>query len=364
MKSLPALVLAVLSATLPLSAETALPVSIAPADPLLVYSGRRDDTKPGEVRLGYSGARVRVAFEGTALGVKLESAKPNFVNVFVDGKRTEKIRIEGPEKSYEVATGLAPGAHTVEIVKATEGMVGPVIFRGFELSEGAKAVAWPNPETRKIEFVGDSITCGYGIEVNDPKLHFSPDTENFSDTYASLAAKALQADYLVVARSGIGMLRNYNGPVDGSPDNMPAIYGRVLFHEAQPAWDFKRFVPDVVCINLGTNDFSTKGPNLEKYASNYITFVSLLIGRYPDARVVLLMGPMYNGEPLRNILNQVAETVNKDHPGKVSVFELSKQGGHGLGADYHPSQAQGKINGAELAGYLSKLMGWSLAEEK
>ena len=69
---------------------------------------------------------------------------------------------------------------------------------------------------------------------------------------------------------------------------------------------------------------------------------------------------MNNSQILKDTLAQVVETVNRDHPGKVSFFELSKQGRHGLGADYHPSQAQGKVNGAELADYLSKLMGWPL----
>jgi lysophospholipase L1-like esterase len=344
-----------------LPAETA--VFVAPDDAQILYSGRRDDSKPAEVRLGYSGARARLAFEGSAVSAKLESAKPNYMNVYVDGKRTEKLTIEGPEKSYPLASGLTPGVHTVELVKATEGLVGPVIFRGFELPGGAKVVDWPNPETRKIEFVGDSITCGYGIEVNDPKIHFSPDTENFCDAYAWLAARALKADYLVVARSGIGMLRNYGGPVDGSPDNMPAIYDRVLFHEAQPSWDPARFVPDVVCVNLGTNDFGGAGPNLEKFTGTYIAFVNKLIERYPEAKIVLLAGPMNNSLTLKDTLEQVMETVNAQHPDKVSFFELSKQGRHGFGADYHPSQAQGKINGAELAGYLSKLMGWPLEGE-
>lgn len=303
---------------------------------------------------------MRLAFQGSEIGAKLESAKPNYVTIYIDGKRMEKLKVEGPERLYPLASGLGSGVHTIEMVKATEGMVGPVAFRGFELSDGGKVIDWPNKETRKIEFVGDSITCGYGIEVNDPKVHFSPDTENFSDAYASIAARDLNADYLVVARSGIGMLRNYGGPVDGSPDNMPAIYDRVLFHQAQPVWDHARFTPDVVCINLGTNDFSTSGPNHEKYASNYVTFLNMLIGRYPKARFVLLAGPMNNSQVLKDILVEVAETVNKGHPGRVSTFELSKQGARGFGADYHPNQEQAKVNGKELADYLSKLMGWPL----
>lgn len=328
--------------------------------PLLLYSGRRDDAKNGEVRLGYSGAGVKAAFAGGSLGMRMDSAKPNWVNVYIDGKRVTKLKVEGMGSTYEVASGLSKGIHTVEIVKATEGMVGPVTFHGFSLPDEGRLVEWPEKQTRKIEFVGDSITCGYGIEVNDPKLHFTPETENFCDSYAWLAARALNADYLVVARSGIGMVRNYGGPVDGSPDNMPAIYDRTLFHEPALVWDSARFVPDVVCINLGTNDFSTQGVNQEKYAANYLAFVKMLIGRYPAARFVLLMGPMSKSEAQRDILHQVAGALNKDHGSKVSVFDLSKQGAHGFGADYHPSQAQAKINGEELAKYLSEVMAWPL----
>lgn len=341
-----------------------LPVTVAPADPLLVYSGRRDDAKPGEVRLGYSGGRVRLAFEGEALGVWLDAAKPNWVNVYIDGKRTEKLKVEGTGSFYPLAKDLGAGRHTVEIVKATEGSVGPVTFKGFSLPGKGRAVEWPDRQVRKIEFIGDSITCGYGIEVDDPKLHFAPETENFCDTYAWRAARALNADYLVVARSGIGMLRNYNGPTEGSPDNMPVLYERTLFHEPGLTWDPARFTPDVVCINLGTNDFSTSGVNQEKYVANYEAFVKMLVARCPAARVVLLLGPMQNSPVLKELLHRVAATVNAEHPGVASVFELSKQGSRGFGADFHPSRAQAEVNGAELAGYLSDLLKWPLGPDQ
>ncbi len=361
MKTLPGSLLAlVVSVALPIASLAELPVSVPVDNPMLLFSGRRDDAKAGEVRLSYSGARVRIAFEGSALGLRMDSTKPNWMNIYIDGKRTDKIKVEGNGSSYEVATGLAEGVHTAEIVKATEGNVGAVVFKGFALPEGGKVVSWPAKQTRKIEFIGDSITCGYGIEAESAQIHFSPETENFCDTYAWRAASALDADYLVVARSGIGMVRNYNGPPEGNPDNMPTIYHRTILEEPALSWDPARFAPDVVCTNLGTNDFSTSGVNEETYSAAYVAFVKMLLGRYPAARVVLLIGPMQNSQHVKDILAQVAETVNKEQPGKVLFFELSKQGANGFGADSHPSQAQAKINGAELAKYLSDLMGWPL----
>jgi len=355
------LILTVIPPALP--AQTPLPVAVAPDQAAILYSGRRDDSQAGGVKFGYSGARVRMAFDGEAAGMKMDSAKPNWVNIFIDGKKTAKLKVEGTDQYYELASGLPKGVHTVEVAKATEGSVGPVVFKGFFLPEGAKAVEWPHPQTRKIEFIGDSITCGYGIEVNDAKLHFTPDTENFCDTYAWLAATALDADFLVVARSGIGIFRNYNGPDEGSKDNMPSIYERSIFGQPEPVWDPARFTPDVVCINLGTNDFSTKGVDQAKYEAAYVSFAQMLLARYPKSRFVLLIGPMQNGQKIKDSVARVAEALNQNGEKRVSVFEMSKAGAHGFGADYHPSQEQAKINGAELAKYLSDLMQWPLVSQ-
>lgn len=361
MKILPAALLALIAAAaLPISSLAQLPVSVPVDEPLLLFSGRRDDAKAGEVRLGYSGGRVRIAFEGSAIGLRIDSAKPNWAEVFIDGKRTDKLKVEGNDGYYELASGMGNGIHTAEIVKTTEGTMGALTFKGFALPEGGKVVPWPAKETKTIEFIGDSITCGYGIEAESAQIHFSPQTENFCDTYAWLAARALNADYLVVARSGIGILRNYNGPYEGSADNMPSIYDRTLIQDPASKWNPSRFAPDVVCINLGTNDFSTKGVDIAKFTDSYLSFGKMLMARYPAAKVVLLTGPMQNSQQVKDILAGVAETLNKEKPGTVSFCELSKQGALGFGADFHPNKEQAKINGAELAKYLSGLMGWPL----
>ncbi|MGE9289535.1 MAG: SGNH/GDSL hydrolase family protein, partial [Puniceicoccales bacterium] len=225
--------------------------------------------------------------------------------------------------------------------------------------EDGKVLPWPAPESRTIEFIGDSITCGYGIEADGPDNPFRPSEENFCDTYAYRAATALNADFLVVARSGIGMLRNYGGPADGSPDNMPAIYERTLFKSETPLWDASRFTPDVVCINLNTNDFSNEGPNVDKFRAAYVDFVHRIQKRYPHAKIVLLQGPMNNDPKVQAILKQVAAECTEPGGHSVTYFEMSRQGDHGFGAHYHPSQKQAEINGAELTQYLRELMDWN-----
>ncbi len=341
------------------SSAASLWAGLVPADsPHIRYSGRIDDSQPETVVFGWSGARVRMAFEGDSVGMHMDALhKGNWVNVLIDGRRVDKVLIEGKDGHQQLATGLGPGPHTVEIVKATEGMVGNVAFKGFTLPDDGKSLPWHATETRRIEFIGDSITCGYGIEADGPNNPFLPETENFSDSYAAHAIRALGADYLIVARSGIGMLRNYGGPAEGNPtENMPAVYDRTLFKGASPKWDSTRFTPDVVCINLCTNDFSKDGPDRALFEENYTTFVRRIQAQYPDARIVLLLGPMTTKPEIREILERIAANTGD----KMSFFQMSGQGKHGFGAHYHPSKKQGEINGAELAAYLSQLMDWPL----
>jgi hypothetical protein len=333
---------------------------VSPDHPDLLFSGRRETLASGAVRIAQPGTRVRMAFTGSSVALRMRNPKPeNWVNVFLDGERVAKLRVTGDQVVYALATNLPPDkVHTVEVVKATEEFTGFLELEGFVLSDKGEVKPWPKPERRKIEFIGDSITCGYGIEAAGPDSHFQASEENFCDTYAWRTAWALDADYLVVARSGIGMLRNYNGPLEGSPDNLPAVYERTFLQQESPKWDSTRFAADVICVNLGTNDFSTKGVDGTAYEQAALRFARRLLALQPQARLLLLMGPMENRVELREHLQSVVDTLRTESEGRVSMFELSPQGKLGFGADYHPSSLQAERNGRELTAHLRELMGW------
>lgn len=336
-------------------------VTIIPASSAAIsYSGRTDGVGSEQVTVGYSGARERIRFHGTSVAARIkDESGENYAVAWIDGKMGEKFRLNAKDGYYKLAEGLPEGEHTVEVVRITECYIGLTHFLGFELNPGAQILDWKDASDRKIEFIGDSITCGYGIEANDPTLHFSPDTENFCLNYSSLTARALKADYLVVSRSGIGMVRNYDGPHEGSTSGtMPEVYPHTFYMQDKPMWDFSRFTPDVVCINLGTNDFSTTGVNVDNYISAYVRFAKDVLTRYPEANLVLLQGPMDNSDALRQAIGKVLEQLKTVAPDRVTSFELSAQGKVGFGADYHPNIEQSKINAAELSQHLSDLMDW------
>jgi hypothetical protein len=154
------------------------------------------------------------------------------------------------------------------------------------------------------------------------------------------------------------MVRNYDGPREGSNDTMPQIYPHTFYLQPDPEWDFRRFTPDVVCVNLGTNDFSTTGVDVDKFVTTYNEFGTMLLRRYPRAQLVILQGPMDHSANLKAALTRIVSQLSAEAAGRVHFLELSPSGNVGYGADYHPNRAQSKINAAELTAFLSDLMGW------
>ena len=340
-------------------AKTEDSLTIGADNPAILYSGRSEGIGTSKVTFGYSGARQRLRFVGSSVGVLMDDDKgANYAMAWIDGQPGKKFQLNARDGFYPLAQGLKEGEHTVEVVRITECFLGLTGFRGFVLDRGARALPWGNVPDRRIEFIGDSITCGYGVEVDDPKLRFVPATENYCLGYSALAARQLEADTLVVARSGIGMLRNYDGPRDGSKDAMPQIYPATFYLQPKPEWDFSRYTPDVVCVNLDTNDFSTTGVNVDKFVANYIEFGTMLLKRYPHAQLVILQGPMDTSKALRAALDRVISQLHAEASERVHFLVLSPIGSGGYGADYHPNRAQSKINAAELTAYLSNLMAW------
>ena len=331
---------------------------VDPATPEILYSGRRSVEAGGRVHLSHSGTRIRMAFRGDAIAARLHARNGNYANLYVNGVRVRKFALPTRESRMVLAENLNPNeVHTVEIVKATESFTGEMVFSGFEFPTVGRAMPWPHAEGRSILFIGDSITCGYGIEADGPENPFRNEEQNFCLSFAGFAVRALQADYEVVARSGIGMYRNYNGPRDGSDDNLPALFDRVHFRRNAPSWDFTVFRPDVICINLGTNDFSTDGPDPEQFIQAGTAFLTRLKTFYPEARLLLLAGPMQNKEVYRQSLRDMLERGGfSDQQAKMLVF--SPQGNHGYGAHWHPSIRQAEVNGRELTEFLKQWMGW------
>ncbi|MBQ8521889.1 MAG: lipase [Bacteroides sp.] len=326
------------------------------------YIGRVSLKKPDAVAFTYPGVQINARFDGTSLKM---AAKPmsGYFMAQIDHGRPFKVSFNAPKDSIvTLATCLRDEVHEVRLMYVIEGYQRMPEFRGFILDEGAKPLRAPALPKRKIEFIGNSMTCGYGVESTDPKEGFSDETENHYYSYAAITARNLEAQHLVVARSGIGIYRNYGAPKTGSKDNLPSVYHDTMFGVKTEKWDFSRYTPDVVCVNLGTNDTSQNNYDRDFLENGYRNFYTMLRKHYPQAKIVFLTGSMMVGQALEHAkyaMDKVVREARIAGDKQVFRFDMSWQTGDlGYGADYHPSKWQHEKMAAELTAYLRGLMDW------
>ncbi len=341
------------------SCQTKTTQFIASNDPLIEYSGRIDFTNPLEPRFSYSGVSIRFCAEADSVSIVLDdNVGENFFALIIDQAYIGKIQTTKGSKCVTLAKDLTAGAHEFELVKATEEMFGKVAVKGIYVRGKLRPVTNRRPIT--IEFIGNSITCGYG---NEGKLGetFGPTTQNHYLTYAAITAHAFNANPIMVCRSGIGIYRNYDGPVTGNVECMPNFYDRIYLYDSMPKYSFTTR-PDLVCINLGTNDFSTTGCDTALYINAYLKFIDQIQSKYDHPDIICLAGPMMEGAVLdkaRNCIQFVVNQAKLKNKGYVSFFEMSHQTGDlGIGVDYHPTVEQNILNARELIQHISELKNW------
>ena len=340
-------------------AQAATPIS--PADKGIVYTGRVNFTNPESPLMVYPGTSIKANFTGSEIAMKAKPGSGYFM-VQVDNQPARKIFFSKGDSVIQLATGLRGDHHSVEAMLVYEGYNDRPEFRGFLLADGAKLLAATRQPERRMEYIGNSITCGYGTEAANGDIHYTDSTENHYYTYAVLTSRALNAQHNVVARSGIGMYRNYNGNPTGDKDIMPKWYDYTSLYDDSQLWNHSSYVPDVICICLGTNDFSTPGYKPELYQANYEAFVKKLRKIHPKAKIVMITGPMLKGEASKVHVSAVDGAYkNLTSAGVKDIYRFdftTQTGALGYGADYHPSKAQNVKMSNELIPFIRKITGW------
>lgn len=322
-----------------------------PTDPRVVLIGRFDRSGT-TVACQWPASEVRLRVKGASLVVTIDEAGRNLWQLVVDGKATDSFAPVLGVADYVLSLGT-DAVHDVSLVKRTESFVGITRFRGFQIPDGGLLQA--HRRLRTVEFVGDSITCGYGIEASSEREHFSPETENAYATYASIAARSLDADVRILAWSGRKMW----------PDNtMPEIYDRVLPTQAEPLVKDDA-EPIAVVVNLATNDFAPNNPAEGPWTGAYAAFVRRLRAKYPATHVYVTLGSMMKDNwpvghraltTARAYLSRMV--VRLDDP-RVHFLEFAPQRLEDrIGADGHPNLVTHRKMATRLAEAMRKDLGW------
>ena len=348
-----AMLAAIMTATVVIGCQEAKDNKIKADNPEINYMGRIYWNEDGEGEFTYPGTTAMLRFKGTGIGMEASPGSGKFM-VEIDGTDPVAVNFTPTDSLLILAENLKDTIHDVRITYALEGYELKPRFRGFVI-EGKLLPAEPRPEL-KMEFIGNSITCGYGIEDDNPDHDFSYDTENHTMTYAYKTARALEADFNVVARSGIGIYRNYGGSKEGDLQTMPLEYDYTMLYNHDHEWDHSKFHPDIICINLGTNDTSLDNYDIALYEQRYRDFLVHLRELHPQAKIVLLTGAMLQDQALTDVKAVLDRLASEDS--QTYRFDMSPQTGElGYGASWHPSARQAERMAEELIPFLQGLAG-------
>lgn len=272
----------------------------------------------------------------------------------------KKVVLEEKENNIILFESSEEQRVHIKVLRFSEAVYGYSGFAGAEISgellkdeTAGSDVSLGNPvRPLKLEFIGDSITCGYGVEGVWEKDVFTTKQERPDLAYAYLTAQALGAEYELVSRSGIGLISCYTDPLTVTLPNtaeplMSQLWpytDRYLSYKLgiEPeVWDESRYSPDIVVINLGTNDTSwVRG--LEDRRISFVNLYEQLLEavhrRSPKARILGCLGVM--GQELCDSEEEAFARFARTFPNvktKFVRFPVQDQDHDGVGTDWHPS---------------------------
>ncbi|NTW25341.1 MAG: SGNH/GDSL hydrolase family protein [Lentimicrobium sp.] len=336
-------------------------------DPDISRHGRTIVNPSGELELISSASFVEFQFEGELCKISLrniaQKGEYNYVSVEIDDEYQGRLRVSGDKSRLFTIKPLKESAlHTLRIYKATEAHTGVVAFGGVQALDIEPVAA---VERTKIEFIGNSITCGMGNDSGEIPCGRNKwyDQHNAYWSYASIAARALNADFMLSSVSGAGIYRNWNS--DGP--TVPRQYESAYLHiDSTLKWDFSNWIPDVVVIALGTNDLSDGDGEMPRlpfdstaFINEYVGFVGTIHSHYPDSRLVLLSSPMHTGaksDLLLSCLESVKKLSELQHPAlkQISVFRFESV--TATGCSGHPDISEHKLMAEQLIPFMKGIV--------
>lgn len=323
--------------------------------------------------LSHSASGIEFYFEGSLLKIQVVTERgidyfqkkedaPR-IGIWMNDTLLMDLLIQTPEQEVIILDGpLCSGI--IRICKLSESQHSTLGIRSL-ITEGAKISPTPK-KSILIEFIGDSITCGYGVD-GDLNLPFSTGTENATKTYAYLASKTLDVDYSMVAFSGHGLLSGYtsDGIINTNCLVQPLyltfgaslcpLCGKISPRSLQ--WEYtKEYEPDIILINLGTNDQSyVQGDSskTKEFQKAYFDFLVQIRAIHPKSTLLCTLGIM--GDELYSAIEETVvrfkeETLDYN----IASFSFTPQlAVNGYGSDYHPSYHTAQQAADELVSFLT-----------
>jgi len=336
----------------------------------------------------WTGSGFEVVFEATKLEVLLLALESNnspegalwpCVSVFLDEGQepVQELFLNQSVCHCTLFESDSPERHRIRVVKRSENDKGKVGISDIAI-EGVFLPAEANRKRLRLEFIGDSISCGFGNEAAEREGLYFPMEQNGLSSYSAITATLLDADYHNISISGISLCMPFDPDfrleIPGTNGLSIKVKSMEDYYEYTDRaleeycgkireftkWDFQRFQPDAILINLGTNDSyrikAAKDPiaeiaHFERQYTAFIRRIRQLNG--PNPVIGCTLGPMdyflYD-----NIVEAVRSYKNETNDERIFCYKF---GGiypimEGFGAGDHPSVKTHLRMGQELDAQL------------
>lgn len=334
------------------------------SDMYLKWMGRtlyQEATK--ENTIFHTASGFELFFYGTSVSAVLTSTntlsvghRPYFVVVIDDDfENINTVCLSKPLTEINLIADLPEGEHKLTFYKRSEAIDSHIGLK--ELTTDGKFISKIIHKERRIEVIAASSSTGYGNMSNDTKTTANSDGLK---AFAFLASQALEAEISIYSASGWGL--KFSRWTSPQTLNMFDAYKKVeMFSNVD--WNPSDFVPDVIIINLGTNDWSyinmtdnnfEKNERLNAFKNQYISFIQYLRTLYQNSEIIILYGIMSETsiyEATIEIFNQVYLTDKKVH--------ILKAIGDGAGYNSHPSLASHEAISKVVINKIKEITKWS-----
>ena len=320
----------------------------------VLFHGRYKLEESNILLLDWAFSGFSFRFEGTKLTIDITGPNESWPICFIidyDGNTTDMIEIK--QEAFTYTLDFPAGQHLITIRRMTKPLIN-IPFNIQSLRIEGKILEKPEEKVRKIEFIGDSITCGYGVtcESAEPQP-FRAIYQDVRKAFPGIIGQRFGAEIRTNAWSGVGVYCNYNSePIH----QVMEWYPRLLPWRGNEMFDFSTWNPDIVVIGEGTNDCSGKAPP-EKFKQKVIELLEFVNTNYPNRYIIWFYGMMNNeySPYLRESINAFNEKKGK----QIATFiEFEHMLDDEVGGNLHPN-VKAHVKYAKVIGdKIKELLNW------
>jgi lysophospholipase L1-like esterase len=323
-------------------------------DSRIQVMGRSQTLSDGSLHFAYPGVALSFVVNGRAAKLMVASSSAqSHLEIIVDGGEPRRVKLAPKLQPIVLFESETRMNRHVQIVHRGETWHGQITVQGLSITDGDLGQA-PALPTKRLLFLGDSVTCGEAIERPGTCTKDSS-WSNPRESYGMLTAKALDAQVQLVCYGGRGLVRSWNGKTD--EHNLPDFFELSIADASNPVtWDHSRYTPDMIVSAIGTNDFSEGIPERENYVATYVSFVQRLLELHPQAQVALTEGAILNGEKKVALSEYLAETARRVNSPRLHLVPSNHYPGDTC--DAHPTKEQHAAMAADLTPLLRNITGW------